>query len=404
MQFYTSDDIPTNLDKRSFAANITRIMPNGSAPLFAISGLAKKKTALQIQHGYWKKTAVFANVVISGSHASGLAVLTVDSTSNIVTGQILRHQIAYGGSSQQHTTLAELIMVNTVDSSTQLSVERGYAGTSAATIADNAVLIVIGSAHEQGSNAPTSVAILPVLTNNLTQIFRNTWDLTGTVAATEMEVGYGVVAENKADAASFHAQDIEKAAFFSVSVQDTFNGRPRTTMDGIEELIKEAVPTHLWEAGSTTTYTQLETILEPVFDNSTDAMHGNVRTLFVGGTAMKVINNIGRLSGTYQLQNGATSFGLQFKQFKTARGTFNVIEHPLFNAHADWKKMVICMDLSSFDFAYLKGRDTFHTDINTNAQSTSGKDAQSGVITSELTIELRNPLACAIIYNLRAAA
>lgn len=404
MQFYDSSDIPTDLAQRSFAAGITHIMPNGGAPLFALSGYAKKVTALQIEHGYWTKTMIFPKVTINGAHLSSDTTLTCDDTSQIVANTVLRHQVAYAGTAGTHSTMAENILVTNVVNSTTLTVTRGFAGTTAAAIDNDAVLVGIGTAHEQGSNAPSSMAIIPARSLNNVQIFRNAWDITGTLAAIKMEQGYNTVSENRQDCAALHAQDIEKAAFFSVKSSGTMNNRPIYTMDGIERLIYTNAPTNLKEAGATTTFDQLESYVNPTLDYVTDAMNGNVRTIFVGSGALSVINKIGMLSGTYQLMDGQTGFGLQFKQFKTSRGTFNLIEHPLFNTNDDWKKMAVVMDLSSFDFAYLSGRDTFHTDINTKGFASNGKDAEGGVLTSELTVQLKNPFACAVIYNLRAAA
>jgi hypothetical protein len=219
-----------------------------------------------------------------------------------------------------------------------------------------------------------------------------------------MEMGWTSVAENRKDCAAMHAQNIEKGAFFSVKTETTKNGRPLFTMDGIEKLIERNAPANLYECGSTTTFAQLETYINPTLDYVTDQMTGNERTVFCGSTAQSVINNIGRLHGTYQMTQKETSFGLRFLQFVTTRGTFNVVNHPLFNTNDDWKKMAVIMDLSSFDFAYLEGRDTFHTDINTRGLSANGTDAVGGVLTSELTIQLTNPMACGILYNMRAAA
>jgi hypothetical protein len=404
MQFYTSSDIPADLAQRSFSAGLTHIMPNGGAPLFALSGYAHNKIAKQIEHGYWSKEMIYPKCTTSGVQLVGATNIVVASTAQIVAGTILRYQKAYNGAAMTHSSLAENMLVTNVVDSTNLTVVRGFAGTTAAEIPDAYVLVGIGTAFEQGSNAPISLAIKPSRTLNNTQTFRNAWDISGTLAAMKMEIGYNTLSENRQDCSSLHAQDIEKAAFFGVRGETTLNNRPLFTMDGIERMIYNKAPTNLKEAGASTTFDQLETMLNPTLDYVTDAMHGNTRTLFVGSGALQVINNIGRLSGTYQLMDGATSFGLQFKQFRTSRGVFNLIEHPLFNTNDDWKKMAVCLDLSSFDFAYLEGRDTFHTDINTRDSSPNGKDAIGGVLTSELTTEMRNPMASGIIYNLRAAA
>lgn len=405
MEFYDSSQIPTDLAKRSFSAGITRIMPNGSAPLFALSGMAKKKTALQIEHGYWSKSMIYPAVKsAAGVSASATTIADLDNTDGIVVGTLLRNQSVYAGGGGDHATLAETMLVTAINSSTSITVERGFAGTTAKVVAAGGELQAVGTAFEQGSEAPRAVAVTPSRILNNTQIFRNAWGTSNTLAAIKMEVGDGATAENKRDCGAFHAQDIEKATFFGTKSSGTRNGRPFTTMNGIEALIYEQAANNLKQAGATTNYAQLEAMLNPLFDYTVDGMHGNVRTLFVGGNALQVINEIGRLSGSYQIMDGQTSFGLQFKQFKTSRGTFNMIEHPLFNTNNDWKSMAVAMDLSSFDFAYLAGRDTMHTSINSKGQATNGKDEEAGVLTSELTIELKNPMACGILYNLRAAA
>src|SRR5258708_33108395 len=99
-------------------------------------------------------------------------------------------------------------------------------------------------------------------------------------------------------------------------------------------------------------------MLDPVFNQATDPKVANQRVLFVGGIAKKVINNIGRLNGTYFMVDGQTSWGLQFSTFKTSRGTFNVVEHPLLNSNTSYSKMALAVDLSTFNVAYLGDRKT----------------------------------------------
>ena len=112
-----------------------------------------------------------------------------------------------------------------------------------------------------------------------------------------------------------------------------------------------------------------------------------------------MLNNIGRLNGTYQLVDGQTTWGLQFSTFKTARGTFRVIEHPLFNTNSTWSKMAVVVDLSTFNLAYLGDRKT-----RSEESGGEGTDAIMGSLTTELTSLVKNPPANAVIYNLTAGA
>jgi len=146
-------------------------------------------------------------------------------------------------------------------------------------------------------------------------------------------------------------------------------------------------------------------MLDPVFDQATDPKVANERVLFVGGGAHRVLNNIGRLNATYQLVDGQTNWGLQFQTLKTTRGMFRLIEHPLFNTNANWSKMAVAVDLTTYNVAYLGARKTQSRDFNLNGQVVDqGIDAVGGSLLTELTTELRNPPANSVITALTAAA
>ena len=82
--------IPQDLAKKSFSAMITRIMPNGSAPLVGLSALLKEETAHQIEHGFYSKTMLFPSVQLSAQALVGDTTLNVVSTVNILAGMLLR--------------------------------------------------------------------------------------------------------------------------------------------------------------------------------------------------------------------------------------------------------------------------------------------------------------------------
>ena len=128
---------------------------------------------------------------------------------------------------------------------------------------------------------------------------------------------------------------------------------------------------------------------------------------FVGGTAHRVLNNIGRMNATYMINQGQTEYGLRFESFKLTRGLIHIIEHPLFNTSAMYKKMALFLDLSNFSLAYLGDRRTKYQEYNARnneVPSDNGIDAVGGTYTTEVTTEITNPSADAIIYNLTAAA
>lgn len=388
----------TDLAKKSYAALITRLMPNGSAPLFGMTSMLPTKTALQFEHGYFSKTMLFPQIVVSGAgELIGATTFTIVANSNLMPGMMFRNDAT-----------GENVIVNSVLSTTSITVTRAVGTVAAAAWAASQTASMVGNAFEESSIRPAPQYIVPARTTNYTQIFRNSWGVSGTVAATQTIAGEGNIAENKNDAAMFHAVDIEKALFFGQKFLGTRNGQPFHTMDGLVNRILTDASGNITTLGATTTFTQLEAAVDPVFETATDPKVANERVMFVGGTARKVLNAIGRLNGTYFLSADTNTYGLRYETFRLSRGQFNVIEHPLFNSNATWKKMAVVVDLTSFAIAYLGNRNTMYQEYGVDGRDVdpvdNGIDAVGGTFTTECTTEIRNPSASAVLYNFTAGA
>ena len=292
--------------------------------------------------------------------------------------------------------------MQSIASATSITVLRGVGQIAAGAIADEVKLYGVGNAFEQGSLRPASRLMNPVRVINHTQIFRNSWALPKTAKVIMPIIGGSLDAESRQDCALLHSADIEKALIFGQKSGQVVNGQYMTTMDGIIETVRRLAPAaNTTTAGATTDYKQLEGMLNPVFDTIANGRDGNNRLIFVGGTGRTVINDIGRFSGQYQIMDGQTSFGLQFQTFKTSRGTFKMVEHPLFNSNADWSKLAIALDLGSMKLCYLTGRQTENIEYGMDGKATDdGIDAVGGTLTTELTLEITNPSANAVIWGL----
>jgi len=386
---------PQDFNKKSFAAMLVRYFPNGGAPLFAMSALFGTKTALQYEHGYFSKTMIFPSITLGAAVADGVATtFTVVSTANVVPGMAFRAE-----------TTGEIVVIDSITSATALEATRGVGNVAAGAIANAGVLYQVGNAYEEGSVRPEALSIIPTRTTNFTQIFRNSWQLTGTAAATQVITGDGNVAENRQDCALFHSVDIEYALIFGQKFQGTKNGKPFHTMDGLISRIAQDAPGNIAPAGATTNYTQLEAMIDPLFDVATDPKTSNERIAYVGGKALIVINNIGRLNGTYNLVDGQTNYGLRFKTMTLSRGTIRLIEHPLLNTNPTWARNMIVVEPSSFDLAYLGGRKTMSQEYGvTGTPVDNGIDAVGGTLTTEVTTEIKNPAANGYFTGFTAAA
>ena len=402
---FNTGNFATDLAKKSFASMITRLMPNGSAPLFGLTSMLSDEVAAATEHGFFTKTMIFpeGKINLAAGYTAAAVSYELDTTANLLPGMIMRIE-----------RTGENIIINAVPGSTTINVTRSVGTVAAAAILDDDDLYQVGNAFEESSTRPSANNIIPVRVTNLTQIFRNTWAISGSASSTEVIAGDSTDAENRHDAAAFHAADIEKAIFFGQKSQGTRNGQPFRTMDGLINMIETPSfyppsyggATNSFTAGGTTNWTQLLGFLDPVFDQTTDPKGARERVLFVGGSAKLVINEIARLNGQTQLMDGQTNFGMEFSTLTTPRGKFRVIEHPLFNTNSTWAKMAIAVDLPTFRLAYLKGRKTKNMEFNTsgNQAQDNGIDAVGGTLTTEVTTVIKNTPANAVIRNLTAAA
>lgn len=380
---------------KSFAGYLVRLYPNGMMPLFGITGMMKDEGCTAVEHGYFSKTLVFPKVVINnaGGYVAGDTNLTVVSSATVIAGDLLR----------VHST-GEIMRVSSVPTATSIVVTRGVGQVAANAIANGASAYCTGNSFEQASNKPTSRLMSPARVINHTQIHRNGWTISRTLSAINTIVGSDNMSDSKMDAAHFHGSSIENTILFGQK-SGTFVGQQyMTTSDGIIERVRRDAPiTNTSTALATTNYTQLQAMLNPVFDTMSSGQSGNSRVLAVGGRALEIITEIGRLSGQYQIVDGQTSFGLQFSTFKTARGQFKMIEHPMLNTNAEWARMAVAVDMNTLKVRSL--RKTFHEAYGTNGQLADNvQDAVGGVYTTENTIECTNPSANAVIYGLTAAA
>lgn len=390
-QFYNTID---DYLSKSYAGNMMRYAPNGQAPIFGLTSMMGTGTAKSVEHGYFAKTMIFPSVLTDTPAAPGVTTIGVTDSSELLVNDVL-----------QDFATGELMLVTRIVSNVEIQVARSIGAVAEGTIASASTLYAVGNAHEQGSLRPPSRLMNPVRVMNFTQIFRNSWALPKSVNVIRPIVGDTLTGESRQDCGMFHAADIEKSIIFGQRFGRIQNSQYQTGMDGIVETVRTYAP-----ADNTTTamgqidYDDLEEALDPVFNTTNNGQNPMERALFVGGTTRKAINNVGRYSGQYQIVDGQTNFGLQFQTFKTARGTFRMIEHPILNSNPEWSQMAIALDLSSIRLMHLEGRETENIEYGMDGRATdNGIDAVGGTLTTELTMEIVNPSAHAILMGITGA-
>lgn len=365
---FTSDAHIAGSRKGDFASSILSLYPTGSATLFALTSGMESAPATDPVVTWFEDTHVTGRqTVVTGGNSAATSIV-LDGASTYVPGTTLLVE-----------ETGEMLYISAVSSAT-VTVERGFAGTTAATISTDDHVQRIGNTFEEASSRPVAVANAGVARWNYMQIFRNSWDVSGTARVTEYRTG-DIVAKNKSECMMYHSEDIERSLWWGRKTQGTRNGRVFRTMDGVLAQITTNVTT----AGSTTSWTQFDTFLQGVFSKNVKGKP-NERIAFCGNGALGVVQQIAVKNSQVNIDTGATEFGMEVTKWITPYGRISLMTHPLFNEHPVWTKNLIVLHPGAVRMRYLRrtAPDNYDRD-----GSRAGVDGDFGVLTTECTMEYK---------------
>ncbi len=183
-------DWATDERPKNFREYILWRNPNGSAPLFALMAKMADESTDDPEFVWWDEPLDIVRLQVNGALTNVATTCVVDSGDpsaaspdarwglgrHLKAGDLLIVEPA----AEPQVQVAEIVMVTAVASDTSFTISRGVAGTTAAAIADNSFLTKIGSAYEEGSNAPAGATRNPIKYFNYTQIFKTAYEATRT--------------------------------------------------------------------------------------------------------------------------------------------------------------------------------------------------------------------------------
>lgn len=400
-----SSDIGTDERPKSFREMILFRNPKGSAPIFALTSRAKKKAVTDPEYSWWDEPNVNIRLQINmaGGAASGVTTLVVDSADPDATSPDLNWGLAthlkQGDLLQVEKTEAttmdnEVLEVVQVLSTTSFLVKRGVAGSTAATIADDSFLTLMGSAYAEGTDAPPAVSRNPIKYSNYTQIFKNTYELSKTADKTTYRTG-DLWSNDKKRKTFDHSRDIEWAMLYGRKFETTGdNGKPKRFFGGLRTFIPSSRTTIFGVAVTVNTF--LDAIYK-VFDYDTGA--GDERIAFCGNLALNSLNKVIQSDANTDIQYMGVFeiYGMNFRQFVTPQGTIYLKTHPLLNVHSKYSRSMFILDFDSIRYVHLKDRDTkVEDDVQTKSE-----DVRRGFLQTECGLMVdRGGLTCAYLGNI----
>lgn len=346
---------------KNFREGILRFNAAGTAPIFALSSKAGKRSVDDPEFSWWTEGNVIIRLQVNGAAASTDTLINVDSAdpttstlganlgtaTNLKPGDILLVEPTADNTTFDH----ELIEVDDVLSDTQFTARRGVGGTTAATIANNVWLTVIGSAYAEGTGVPRSVSRNPLKYSNYIQIFKDTYELTGTADKTKTRTNNNY-SEDKKRRGFKHSSDIEWSILFGRASETTGdNGKPKRFMAGLRSLIPASNVTVFSSAVTPSSFLDA---IAPVFDFDTGA--GDTRMVFAGNQALIELSKIFAQEVMFNVNNVVKVYGLDFQEFVLPNGRVLMKSHPLMSRHGLYKKSAFTVDFDAIKYVTMTGR------------------------------------------------
>lgn len=417
----TSFDTPAGRRPQNFRESILMLYPNGGgiekAPLTALTAVMKSQaTDDPIYHWFTKqmqdrRLRLNADLPAVTAGAAGdagdVVTITVDATFAsafaVKEGDLLMAE-----------QTNEILYVNkTPTAGGSIEVIRGFtqAAGSAVAIVDydaagvNPYLVVVGSAFEEGSMAPDPIGFDPIELSNQTQIFRGTYGLTNTAAATKTRTG-NEEAELKREALETFSVDMERGFIFGQKTTTMRNGQPLRTTAGI---LSQIPASQRWTPPSgIMTYDWLVSKSRDIF------RYGATEKLaFIGGGALTALTEMVRKNGQaeYHLSEEVSEYGMKgIRRLRTPTGTLVLKVHPLFSqmtggtnagtAFTSMDNAMLILDMANLRYRYLTGRDVkFERDLQL-----PGHDAKHAGWIAEAGLEMHHPYTHSFINGVVSGA
>lgn len=393
----TGNFSPAEVRPKNWREGILLQYPNGAFPLFALTSQMRKESTDDPEFSWFEKRLDARRLQVNGAVSSTSATsVTVDSGAKVVVAKTMLYVEATG----------EILFVSADPATdTALTVARGFAGTTAAAIPDDAQLLVIGTAFEEGSLAPTGQAYDPYKRFNYTQIFRRTLEITGTAAKTRLRTG-DAVKEAKREALEYISIDIERSMWFGSRSQDTYDGKPRRTMGGV---LNQLPASNIFDANISggVDYDTLEGWIKDLFKYGSQE-----KMVFCGDQALLTIQRIIRNSpsSTWTWTPQTKEYGMNVTRLVTPFGTLVFKTCPLFNQSTSsglgtatpvfgFDSYAFVLDMANVKYVYMDGRDLKY-EPNLTAVGLDGE--KSGYI-AECSIKIEHLENHGLIKNLAVA-
>ena len=286
---------------------------------------------------------------------------------------------------------AEVMLVTNVDAGTNtLTVVRGYGGSTAEALADNAAIVILGNAALEGGDAAAARFTSRSRKTNYTQIFAATVEVSGSELAVNQIGVRDELDYQKHQRTRELLRDLENCVLNGRAPAATPEGSAsvRRSMRGIGSFItthRFAPGVGSFPADAALTEEQLNLALREVWAGS----GGQVDLIVVGGQEKRAINAF--VAANRRFTSQSDTYRDMVAVYESDFGVCRVVL-------SRWvpSGVVFLLDSSRIDVMPLAGRSFHYKPL------ASTGDRDGGQVIGEYTLELRNENAHGVISGLTA--
>jgi hypothetical protein len=312
------------------------------------------------------------------AYTGATTTIVVDSTANFRPGDILIAEAT-----------GEVVRVASITNGTTMVIVRGVGSTSGAagSVADDAFLRSIGAAFGEGTDRATPRKQAPVEYANLTQIFKEGVEITGTAQAVSTRTE-DEQARQRMLGMRRVVDQIVRSFYFGRKSSDLTdaNGKPIRTMDGLYS----AITTNVMDPSGALTEDWLWEALEPVF-----AVGSPRKMLYSGSVVVRQINSI--FKDRVRITQGTTAVGMNVSVVLTPFGELQMVHDRALNG--PYARDAVILDMENIAWRPLGDRDL---ELKADVQN-PGSDTAAEEWLAEGTLEYGSEMFHGRIENVQDA-
>lgn len=369
----STKNVPSGRNVRDVSKGIQYLDPD-AAPLinFSTEGARRKKVARNPKFEWNEKGLPPKADQVNGASTTGQTTVIVDNGTYFGINDLVKVE-----------PTGEVFRVSSISTNT-LTVSRAVGSTTAATIANDADVLIIGNAFAEGAAKPAVRSHQETTPYNYAQILRHTFGETNTQANTQTYIDDGNGRQRlRMEKAIEHKIDIERAFLFGERNEDASDTNSPVRYTG--GLLYWAT-SNSKNASGTLTEAEIEDWLEDVFQYTGGS---DTRLLLASPKVISVLDQIAA-SRIQVVSDRNLTYGVRIKEWVTGHGTLLIAKHRLLTDGAGgtgYSGYAFAIDPKKVAYRYLQNRDTH---LNTNIED-NGDDRWTDEYLSEVGLELNNP-------------